>query len=368
MKKTTLCIMMLLSSLALNAQIRNDDNPQLGQWDFKPEKIWEVDKAGETEFGRVAELLVSGQGKIYVRDFEHNISYIFDGDGHFIGSFARQGSETGELSRYLNRFLAENKIVLGTPENLCFYSEDGVFLSSFENNLFMRFPLVFLNEREFIYAPTLPQSPVNQKKLMRFNLHSGEDKKILDFAEGATLTESAAPAPMIMIFALTPQIRLTVHEDKLCFGRSDDYTLYVADLQGNTDFSFSLTRQTKEVTPEDKKSHFQGSRIPQDRIDSIIKQLPNKMTYFSQISSAGELFYVYAVNNIKQTQTLQTFDIFSDQGRYLYQGILSFGEDVTFASPSNLVIQNDHAYVILESKEGAQTLAKYKIILPSIPN
>jgi hypothetical protein len=365
MKKPSLFIMMLLTSLAVNAQIRNDDNPKLGQWDFNPKKIWEIDKAGEIEFGRVAELLVSDHGNIYMRDFEHNISYIFDSDGHFIGSFARQGTANGELSRYLNRFLAENKIVLGTPETLCFYSEDGVFLTSFENNLFMRFPLVFLNEREFIYAPTLPRSPVNQKKLMRYNLHSGEDKQILDFAENATATEAETPAPMIMIFALTPQIRLTVHEDRLCFGRSDAYTLYVADLQGNIDFSFSLTRQTKEVTLEDKKSHFQGSRIPQNRIDSLIQQLPDKMTYFSQISSAGELFYVYAVNNIKQAQTQQNFDIFSNKGRYLYQGILKFGEDVTFASPSNLVIHNDYAYVVLNSKEGAQSLAKYKIIHPS---
>ncbi len=366
MKKTSLCIMMLLLSLTLNPQIRNDDNPKLGKWDFKPEIIWEIDKAGETEFGRIAELLVSDHGNIFVRDFEHNISYIFDGDGYFIGSFARQGKETGELSRYLNRFLAEDKIVLGTPENLCFYSEDGVFLTSYENNLFVRFPLVFLNEREFIYAPTLPQSPVNQKKLMRLNLLSGEDKQILEFTQTTNAPESEAPMPMIMIFGLTPQIRLTVHKDKLCFGRSDEYTLYVADLQGNIDFSFSLTRQTEEVTPEDKKSHLQGSRIPQNRIESIIKQLPDKMTYFSQISSAGELFYVYAVNNIKQTQTQQTIDIFSDQGRYLYQGILRFGEDVTFASPSNLVIHNDHAYVVLESTEGARTLAKYKIIHPSI--
>jgi hypothetical protein len=368
MKKFSFFLMALLVSTTLNSQVTNDDSPKKGIWDFKPEKIWEVDKAGNDEFGIVAELLVpaskSDQGNIYMRDFEHNISYIFDGGGRFLGSFAKQGSGKEEVSRYLNRFCAGDKIVLATPEKLHFYSEDGEYVKSVENNIFFRFPLIFLDENEFVYAPTLPQSPVNQKKLMLFDLNSGKEKPVLYFSEPKKADELSSPAPMIMIFGLTPQVRLAADKDKIYFGRSDRYTLYVADLKGNMDFFFSLSRQTKRVSPEDKKNHFVGSKIPQDRIDSIIKQLPDKMTYFSQITIVNGLIYVYAVDNIEKTQKQQTIDIFSDTGKYLYRGVLKFGENLKFGSPSNLVLHKNFAYVILESNEGRQTLAKYRISHP----
>lgn len=368
MKKNVLVFMVLLISVTLHSQIINDDNPQKGIWDFKPEKIWEIAKAGDTEFGVIAELLVSeyGQFHIYVRDFKLNISHIFEQNGRYLGSFAQQGSEKGEVSRYLNRFLAEDKIVLGTPEKLHFYSEDGVYDTSFENNIFIRFPLIFLNKNEFIYAPNLPQSPVNQKKLKRYNLLSGEDKLILDFSQRQNTVESNSPMPMIMIFGLIPQIRLAEYHNKLIFGRSDQYTLYVSDLEGNMDFSFGLNRKQKKVSKEDKKSHFQGTQIPPERIDSLIEQLPDKMTYFSRITIVDGLIYVYAVDNIARKKKQQAVDIFSDRGKYLYRGVIKFGDDWKFGSPSNLVFYKNGLYVILESGDGRQTLAKYKITCPKI--
>lgn len=366
MKKNLLVIFLLFISFPLLSQIKNEDKPHEGIWDFKPEKIWETDKAGNKEFGRIAELLVSRQGNIYVRDFDQNISYIFNNNGQHLGSFAKQGDAKEDVSRYLNRFLADNKIVLGTPETLQFYSEEGDFVASYENNVFMRFPLVFLNEYEFIYAPTLPQSPVNQKILMLYNLHTSEDKLVLDFSPDSKNAEPSKPAPMIMIFGLTPQVRLAMDKEKICFGRSDQYTLYISDLQGNIDLSFSLERKQKDVSPEEKKNHFHGSKIPEDRIDSLVEQLPDKMTYFSQITIMEDKIYVYAVDNIERTQRQQTIDIFSEKGKYLYKGILEFGENFTFGSPSNLVISDNFIFVILESSEGHQTLAKFKIAHPEI--
>lgn len=360
--------MALLISTTLNSQITNEDSPKKGIWDFKPEKIWAVDKAGTSEFGVVAELLVpaskSGQGRITLRDFQHNLSYIFDENGRFIGSFAKQGAGKGEVSRYLNRFCAGDKIVLATSEHLHFYSADGKYVKSVENNIFRRFPLVFLYENKFVYAPALPQSPVNQKKLMLFDLDSGKEKLILDFSEPERAVEPSTPAPMIMIFGLTPQVTLAAYGDKIYFGRSDQYTVYVADLEGNMDFNFSLGRQTRKVSLEEKRNHSMESKIPQDMIETLIRQLPDTMTFFNKIIIVNDLIYVYAVDSIQKTHKQQTIDIFSDRGKYLYRGVLKFGDELSFGSPSNLVLDGDFAYVILESKEGRQILAKFRLTHP----
>ncbi len=368
MKKTAFFLLVFLMSLTLHSQIENDDRPQKGNWDFKPEKIWEVDKAGKDDFGRIAELLVpdNEHGNIYVRDFKHNVSYIFDENGRYLGSFAKQGTGEGELTRYLNRFSVEDRIVLGTPEKLNSYSEDGTFITSFENNLFLRFPLLFLNKDEFLYAPPLPRSPVSQKKLMRYNLATGEDKPVLDFSQPTNAVEPEKPAPMLMVFGLTPQVRLASDKEKICFGRSDEYTLFVADLEGNMDFSFRLNREKKTVTKEDKTNHFQGMDIPADKLEAIIEQLPDKTTFFSQIEIVNGMICVYAVSSIDRTHDHQIIDIFSEKGEYLYQGIIKFGNDLKFGSPSNLVIHKNFVYVILESQEGLRTLTKYRISLPGI--
>ena len=368
MKKTAFFLLVFLMSLTLHSQVENEDRPQKGRWDFKPEKIWEVDKAGNEDFGRVAELLVpdNERSNIYVRDFKNNVSYIFDENGRYLGSFAQQGSGAGELTRYLNRFTAEDQIVLATPEKLQFYSEDGTFVSSIENNIFLRFPLLFLDKDEFLYAPPMPRSPVSQKKLMRYNLASGEDKLVLDFSEPTNAAEPEKPAAMLMIFGLTPQVRLASDKQRIFFGRSDEYTLFVADLEGNRDFSFRLNRERNPVTKEDKTNHFQGMDIPPDKLEAIIEQLPDITTCFSQIEIVNGMICVYAVSGIERTHAQQSIDIFSEKGEYLYQGIMKFGDDLKFGSPSNLVIKKNFVYVILESPEGNQALAKYRISLPGI--
>lgn len=340
------------------------DTPLNGEWNFHPEKIWEIDKAGSENFGRIAELLVSNKKNIYVRDFEHNISYIFDEKGNFIKKFAPQGSGEGQLSRYTNRFLAEDKIVLAAPDKLHFFSQEGTFKHSVENNLFLRFPLVFLNENEFIYAPNFPQSPVNEKKLMLFDIPTGTDKIIVDFSEPNPQGDKAAPGLMIMIFSLTPQVRLDYNGKKMVFGRSDQYKIFTSDKAGKIITSLDLQRKRKKASLEDKQLHFANMKIPQERVEKILAQLPDEMTYFSHIELINGFIYVYAVTNMAPKTTSQQIDIFSEKGEYLYRGKIGFGDDLKFGSPSNLVIKDEYVYVVLENNQGKQTLAKYRIKLP----
>ena len=49
----------LAAVLMLSGQVILKDQPTKGEWQFSPEKIWEVDNAGGEAFGRVAELLIT---------------------------------------------------------------------------------------------------------------------------------------------------------------------------------------------------------------------------------------------------------------------------------------------------------------------
>jgi hypothetical protein len=366
MKTKTLLGMACLLILALTcfAQILLKDQPIKGEWRFSPEKVWEVDKAGNTDFGRIAEPLVLDKNNVILRDFERNVSYVFNNEGRFIKTFAAQGVGEGQLPFYLNRFQAGNKIVLAAPDKLHFFTQDGTFVRAVNNNLFLRFPLRFINESEFIYAPSFPQSPVNEKKLAVVDLPSGQERILVDFTEPEDRGQKPAPLPMLMIHSLIPQVMLDDDGETLFFGRSDAYTIYAADRSGNIQTSFSLERKKFIASPEGKRAHLADSRMPKEAVEKILTQLPHEMTYFSHIQAIRGLIYVFAVTTMEKETADQAVDIFSPKGEYLYRAYLRFGDLVKFGSPSNLVIKDEFVYIILKNEQGKRTLAKYRIKLP----
>jgi hypothetical protein len=355
-----LCIPVLL----LSGQIPLKDCPVKGEWNFQPENIWEIQRAGNEEFGQIGELLVSDRGLITFRDFGRNISYLVDEGGDLVKKFAPQGKEAGQLSRYLNRFQAGDKIVLAAPDKLHFFSPDGVFERAVENNLFFRFPLYFIDENEFIYAPNLPRSPVHEKKLMLLDLASGQERLFTDFSEANTQGGELSGGPMLMIPSLTPQVRLAYHRGKMAFGRSDQYKIYVADQAGKILSFFSLDRKRKTASLDDKRLLLADIKIPEEQKTKIIAQLPGEMTYFSRLDIIDGFIYVFAVTDPGPKANSQQIDIFSEKGEYLYRGQMKFNDHLKFTGHANLVIKGGFAYVILENDQGRRTLAKYRIMLP----
>ena len=364
MKKAVFVGCLILPALLVSGQALLKDGPLKGEWNFSPEKIWEAGQAGDEAFGRVAELLVLDDGSVFLRDFEKNVSYLFDKDGRFLKTFAPQGKDDGQLPFYLNRFRAGGKIVLASPDKLHFFSRDGVFERAVENNLFLRFPLRFTSESEFIYAPNFPQSPVHEKILMSFDIISGQGKTLVDFSKAAPDSGPVARGPMLMSFSLTPQVRFASDEDKMAFGRSDQYEIFIADQAGSILTSFRLDRKRMTASLEDKRRQVAGTRLPEEQKEKVVAQLPDEMTYFSHIEMIKGRIYVFAVDRVGEKTDSQQVDIFSSQGEYLYRGRIEFGDGLEFGSPSNLVITDGHAYVILEDGQGRRTLAKYAIKLP----
>ena len=366
MKKGFLFGWLLIPVLMLSGQIPLKDQPVKGEWNFKPEKVWEISKAGDEDFGQIGELLVSDAGRVFVRDFKKNISYIFDENGRFLKAFAPQGKEAGQLPYYLNRFQAGEKIVLAAPDKLHFFSQDGVFERTVDNNLFLRFPLRFPNENEFIYAPNFPQSPVQEKKLVLVDLASGKENILADFADPGE--GKPGPGAMLMIPSLTPQVRLACDGNIMAFGRTDRYTLFLAVASGKIASSFSLNRPNGTASLEDRQRLVEETSIPKERQDAIVRMLPNTLTAFSHVEAVHGLICVYAVAGTASVIGSQKIDMFSEKGDYLYSGTIAFGEGLKFNSPANLLLKGDFLYVVLVDGQGRQTLAKFKIAWPSKEN
>lgn len=350
------------------ADVKNADKPLKGEWDFSPRKIWQIDSVKGVPFERPSELRASQDEKLYFRDFDRNVSFIFDGEGKFINSFARQGTAPGEVSRYLNCFLAEDKVVVGSPEKLHYFSAEGSFLKSIPNNLFERFPLIFVNENEFLFTPQKMGQPQGDKvRIMRLDLRSNQDSV---FGEFSVSTEGTAGpgGPPIVVLGLTPQVKIGIDPgtQRLYYGRSDDYTIHVSESTGKKLFFFRLDRERKGVNDNEKRKHFEKSSIPKDRVDAIIPTLPDELTYFMRIQVVEDLIFVYSTESLERQQDKIAVDIFSPEGKYVYRAYLHFGnERPLYTHVEKVIIRGNHCYALLEDGSGKKIFAKYKISLPS---
>jgi len=121
MKKWWLVLVCGIFCFVVFAEVKNADKPLRGEWNFRPQKIWEIESVNDVPFVRPSELRASQDEMLYFHDFDQNVSYVFDKEGKFIHSFAKQGSGPGEVSRYLNCFLAGDKVVIGSPEKLHYF-------------------------------------------------------------------------------------------------------------------------------------------------------------------------------------------------------------------------------------------------------
>ena len=369
MKKSWLGILYGLFCFVAFADVKNADKPLKGEWDFRPQKVWKIDNVNDALFVRPSELRASQDGMLYFHDFDRGISHIFDQDGKFVNSFAKQGTKPGEVDRYINCFIAGDKVVVGTPRSLHFYAKNGDFIESFENNLFARFPLLFLDENEFLYAPQEMGKPQGKEvKIISADLRSGKEK-ILDEFSVSPEGKTGGGGPPVVVLGLTPQVKIGFDPgtNRLVYGRSDDYAIHVSEVGGERLFAFHLDRERKSASEEDIRNHFEKSRIPKDRYEKIIPALPDSLTHFMRIQVVEGLIFVYSTESLDRQQEKIPIDIFSPEGKYMYRSSLQFGDATPlYTHVEKVAIRGSHCYALLQDGSGETFFAKYNISLPSI--
>jgi hypothetical protein len=345
------------------------DEPQRGEWDFAPQKIWEVNRAGDTAFGRPAELRVAADGTLYCHDFDQQVSHIFAPDGAYLGAFAPQGDGPGEVSHYLNCFLAGKMVVIGTPTDLHFFTREGAFVRAAANDIFSCFPLVFLSDQVFLCAPgELTNAPEGIARIRKVDLGSGS-VEILDELP-PPVGDPVSGGPPVVVRGLTPVVELAYDpvDQELYYGRSDTYALRVVDLDGHRLRTFGLNRPRRPVSTEEKREHFAPLSIPPEHVNSIVASLPDKLTHFHRIRVHEGLVYVFVTTGLGRRPQGQEIDIFSADGTYLYRARITFaaGQHI-FSSPENLALNGEDLCVILEDDAGQTSIAKYRLRLPPSP-
>jgi hypothetical protein len=334
------------------------------EWAFEMEKVWELQQIGGDELLRPAEPRVADDGTLYYHDFERHLSYIIDGDGKLVSTFAPRGSDEGEVPMYLNCFPAGGHVVICAMDKLHFFTKQGQFVKAVPNNPFVHFPLAFKSENEFWVAPgALGDAPGGLAVVTHVNLASGEETTIHEF----TLSdEEKKPTGGGVVVGLTPQAKMDFdrQSNRIYFGKNSDTVIHWLAGDGGKAESFSFTGSRRSVSDADKRNHFARSSIPEEHMALMIEALPDQMANYNRIQVVDSLVYLFSAESIDRAQTGQVVNVLSLDGRHLYYGRIQVEEGWHISGPDNLQLANGFIYAIQENDVGDKKIVKYAIALP----
>lgn len=370
MKKILPALLMVVFLAIALVVFSGPDKPLQGEWDFKLQKAWEVDKAGDEVLGFPFSLMATGKGDLYVFDAANDANYIFDKNGHFVRAFARKGQGPGEVQGQGRTYHVDGKVFIRAMGGIHVFTGDGDFIETIKMEGGSLYPRILLGGDEIICAPlTAAFLPDGRGSIIRKNIRTGEEKVISEFfLEDWGIAQSGDSVVDIVSIGFSPLMVMGYAENRLYWGMNTAYRINVTDLGGGKVRSFSLKRRARRVTDKLKKDFFASPGLPAETLDQIAESFPNKISYFHRIEVHGGLIYVFVpdVDLESKRAALKQIDIFSQEGEYLYRANIRFeeGRHPLFSPLDNLVIQDGHLYAVLMDDEDNVHIAMYEIALP----
>ncbi len=338
--------------------------PAAQPWPFKMEKVWEIKQIGEEALLRPGEPRVADDGTLYIHDFERKLSYIIDGDGRPVATFASQSNGENEVPLYLNCFPAGDNVVICTPDKLYVFTRQGTYIKSVPNNVFARFPLAFKDENEFWVVPgAVGDAPEGIAAVTHVNLTSGEETVIHEFKPAE---DEKKPTGGAVIIGLTPQIKMAFdrQSNRIYFGKNSDTVIYCLAGDKSRAESFSFPGIRRPVSEQDKRNHFAKFNVPEERVARMVGALPDRMTCYNRIQVVDGRVYLFSAESIGDNQSGQVVDVYSPDGRHLYFGKIQVEDGWHLVNPDNLQLVRNFVYTVQENDAGDKKIVKYKITLP----
>lgn len=370
MRKIVWLLVPLIFIFILSADIENPDKPKKGIWDFKLERIWQIERAGEDVFGRPFSLLASDEGYVYLYDAGNDINYIFDDAGRYLKSFAPAGQGPGEIQGQGLSFVVDDNVIIDDMSGLHYFTGKGDYIKSTKKDTFRYDPHIFLSVDECISAPlTMIHMSDGKGEIQKLNLSSKEKRTIADFSvfEGSVASRGGQVIDVIVL-GLSPMMTMAYADGRLYWGMNDSYVINITGLEGKKLGAFKVRRKKEKVSDSFKKKYFTDDNIPPDMLKQLVESLPNEISSFQRIDVLNEHVFVYVpeLELGEKWPKIKQIDIFSPDGEYLYKAHMKFGKDLKplFSPLHNFAIKSKNLYIVLTDKDDNVFLSKYRIKLP----
>ncbi len=380
MRKVVVLMIFLVLNFTLSAEIVNKNRPQLGEWDFKLQEAWSIDSAGDEPFMQLTSMKVRDNGNIYVFDYKNFKFFVFDPtSGELLHTFGKKGQGPGEINMVLDFFFSKDTFIVYDMGKLHFFSIDQDFKyikSKVLANAFGNPPSFFLDENRYVSVPRNLGEPNAPKRIDIFDLSQRSSITIAGGSPAAVKKKSSGGSGSRAMFIggggtlmkKDPSMILNLNGDTLYYGENENYLIKAINLSGEEILSFSIKgKKRKKISNAYKKNNTRSFRVSgystnQESINSLMNDTPDFSTYFYRIHIDKNGFIYVFISDVENSRD-QEIDIFSPEGKYLYNAKISVPTDYTLKG-GGFVFGDNGVYVVLEDIDGELKLVKYQASFP----
>ncbi len=305
---------------------------------------------------------VDEQGNIYILERGNFRIQKFNRDGQYLQTIGKKGQGPGEFERPYTFFLDRNgDIYVSDRRKIHYFKNDGEFvrttgLSDLVTNLYVAsdgniFGLVSrFQENENNRCVVKMDS---QGKLVKYLAQFSDIKPVRRKSEGTSMAFSLS-------HEYTPALYLTYStNDKLLYGHSSDYSLYLINLEGDVELKITKEEALHPISQREKDKIFEGfSALREQWPKGVVEEathFPSYRPFFSRLLiDDKERIYVRKISSVLEEREHVEFDVFSRDGYYLYKINLPFSPEL---------IHKGCLYDLFSSEEtGEVRIKRYNVI------
>ena len=362
----SLLVFLVLFPVILGAEIRleNPDKPDKGIWLFNPVQEWSVEEVGDEIISSVEFINIHQNGTIYFFDYKNTKINVLNPRGEKLFSFGREGEGPGEFKFAWDMSLLKDQIVVHDAGGYHFFDLKGGYIKTIR----------YSGESEGLISPAMMLKSKEDK--------DGQSLFVMKFADQSEIFLKKMAGPVRLV-AQGGGIRLRVrdinivtglktacNDQRIVFGQSGTYRLFVADHAGNILRSFAVTGRSRPVIPREyKESRFtrlklNGSLLGKGMINQLVRCIPEHGPCFNDIfiHDSGLIFVMLPEYESKSTRR---FDVFSLDGKYLYRGIMEMPDGMGFNTHS-FAFSGNTLVMFTAAPDEEFALRKFTIQIPPV--
>ncbi len=330
--------------------VRNPSLPLYGELKLELKEDLSLGREGSPQemFFRIRGLAVDRSGTIFISDMGNQRVQVFDASGTFLRTIGRKGQGPGEFEQPTNIVIggdAENLYVLDGPKIKVFGS-DGKYILDV---LSPKFPWDFtVDGAGSIYVKC--SSSINLEEqtrdLARIEIVGQEPKTLVSYPFYYILQGTVEGGAVVGYSEREYDLCLaSIDKTTLVYGFSRTYELNLIDGRGKP-----LLKVTKEGRPEPFGSA-EAARLKKSR---FFFRLPeHKPFFYSFLVDSERRLYVETSGPDHDIRPMKQFDVFGNDGRYLYRTLMPRG---------TYVIRDGFLYAhVTDEDSGAECIKRYRI-------
>jgi hypothetical protein len=299
-------------------------------------------------FGSLIAVCVDDSGNIYALDNKDVRIKVFDGNGHFLYSFATKGQGPGELESPMDIFIIQNSL-LAIPElrnsRISYFKKSGEFVRSVSLGKYRMWQYIIDSDNQI----TGEHLNLPNMEILTFD----SEMNLIDKVASFKIENTENPPPL----QLYQRFRFAFNsEDQLIWARNDGYTLNLVDENNKIikiiSRDFVPVKVTSAFVRNELHKMNPGRKLP-DQI-KIPGHWPKNLPVIDSIL-CDDRNNLYVRTNERDEKGGIYYDIFDKDGKYFQK----------FAFPENeiiKVIKNSLAYCLIPSDENGIPLIKRYIL------